>query len=209
MKAALFNQKGKKLEDLELNDAVFGDRVNQKLLSQYVHVYLNNQRAGTADTKDRGEVSGGGRKPWRQKGTGNARAGSTRSPIWRKGGVTFGPLSTRNWKKTINRKMRQGAIRSAFSLLAKNGGVSVVDSLEFKGDQLTQQAADFLNSLNLSKKVLVVLPAKQVDVINAFKNLPNAKTVLVSELNAYDLISTKQVVIVQPSLDYVNQNWAK
>lgn len=205
----LYSQAGKKTGSVTLNESVFAASVSNRLLAQYVHVFRSNQRASVADTKDRGEVSGGGRKPWAQKGTGNARAGSSRSPIWRKGGVTFGPLSDRNWKKDMNKKMRQAAIRGALTTHVKAGSLRVIDALSLGEKELTKQAQKFVADQAFKGSVIVILPEYDKMVVKAFANLPKVRTVLVSELNAFDVISTANVVVVQPALEYIESHWSK
>lgn len=211
MKLDLFSQAGKKLSTgVEGADSVFATKVNRNLLAQYVHVYLSNQRAAIASTLDRGEVRGGGRKPWRQKGTGNARAGSSRSPIWRKGGITFGPRSNKNWKITLNKKMRQAAMRSAFSMVTEKGGIRFVDSLTFAAPQMTQKAKQFIADMKLDdKKVLIITSVVQNEVRQAFSNLPRTNVIQIGELSAYDLINAQEVIVVQDAATYINETWTK
>lgn len=203
MNFTIYTQSGKPTAKLaEVADSLAKARVNETLLAQYVYTYLSNQRASIAHTKDRGEVSGGGRKPWKQKGTGRARVGSTRSPIWVKGGVTFGPRSTRNWKKLLPKTMKIAAMRSAFSKLAKAGAITIVDELKFSDAALTKQAAGMISDLKFKNKTLIVTAAKDEKVMNAFANLPKTAVVQVGELNAYDLLSNNNVVICNDALAY-------
>lgn len=204
MQIDLYNQQGKKLANkVEVFDSVFGSAVNDNLLSQYVYVYLTNQRAAIAHTKGRGDVSGGGRKPFRQKGTGNARAGSNRSPIWTKGGITFGPSKDRNWKKLLPKKMRTQAIRSAFSKLQSEGQVMIVDQIAFDENRLTKQAVELIAAIGNPKKVLVITPNKQGQTMKAFANIAGARVVQVSEVNVYDLLTGGKVILMQEALDYI------
>lgn len=207
MKLNIFTQQGKKAtKQAEVSDAVFGTEVNKDLLSQYVYVYLSNQREAIAHTKDRSEVSGGGRKPWAQKGTGRARAGSNRSPIWTKGGVTFGPTNRRNWKKTMPRKMKKLAMCSALSSVVADSKLKVVSDLKFSGEQLAKQGLEMIKALDLGKKALIVTGSKNKDVMNAFSNIPRVKVLPISEINAYDVLYAGSVVMTEDALEYTN-NW--
>lgn len=209
MNYAVHSQLGKKVGEAELVDSVFAAKVSPRVLAQYVHVYLSNQRQAIAHTKDRGEVRGGGRKPWAQKGTGKARAGSSRSPIWRSGGVTFGPLSDRNWKKMMNKKMKQEAIRGAFTKHVAKGTLKLVDQIDLSDKAATKQAADFLTKNEIEGRTIIVLPTYNMVAYKSFANLPKTRTVLVSELNAYDVISAKNVIVLQEALEYIQLHWSK
>ncbi len=209
MKAALYSQKGKKLEkQIEVVDGLFDQEPNEKLLAQYVYVYSSNQRAPIAHAKDRSEVSGGGRKPWRQKGTGRARVGSNRSPIWKGGGVTFGPTNYRNWKKSISKKMKLGAMRSALSAKFSAEEVKFLDKLAFTEGKLTAQATEFIKAFDNPRKFTIVVPVGSSEVQKAFSNIKNAKIVSVQELNAYDVVNAGVLFVEQTTLDYM-QKWAK
>jgi len=209
MNYTVHSQLGKKVADAELADSIFAAKVSLRILAQYVHVYLSNQRQAIAHTKDRGEVRGGGRKPWAQKGTGKARAGSSRSPLWRSGGVTFGPLSERNWKKEMNKKMKQEAIRGAFSKHAAKGTLKLVEELNLADKAATKQAAEFLAKHELSGRTIIVLPAYDAVAYKSFANLQKTRTVLVTELNAYDVISAKNVVVIKGALEFIESHWSK
>jgi large subunit ribosomal protein L4 len=209
MKTALYDQQGKKLtSSVELPDSVFAAQVNDKLLAQYVFVYLSNQRESNAHTKDRSEVSGGGRKPWKQKGTGRARVGSSRSPIWTKGGVTFGPTNERNYKKAMNRKAKQAAIRSAFSKLNADNQLFVLEKLEITGQQPAKQA-NALTDAFAAEKVTILTANRDAGLIQAFGNLFFAKVKTITEVSAYDLLNAGKVLLVQDCLSYINEKWAK
>lgn len=209
MKANLYSQKGKKLEkQVDVADGLFDQEPNEQLLAQYVYVYNSNQRGAIAHAKDRSEVSGGGRKPWRQKGTGRARVGSNRSPIWKGGGVTFGPTNRVNWKKSISKKMRKGAMRSALSAKFAQDQVMFLDKLTFKEGKYTAQAAEFMKAFKEPRKVTLVVPVKSEDVQRAFSNISNANVVSIEELNVYDVINAGTLFIEQSTIDYM-QKWAK
>ncbi len=209
MKLPVFNQKAKEVSEIEVNDSVFASKVNDKVLAQYVYSYLSNQREGNAQTKGRAEVRGGGKKPWNQKGTGRARAGSIRSPIWRGGGVTFGPTNQVNWKKKTTKSFRASAFRNAFSKLVNEGTLRIVDEVSVDEKKpLTKQAIDLAKNFDKAKKILVVAAEKKPALINSVANLKKSKVVLVSELNVYDLLTGGLVLFEQKALDYTNK-WAK
>ncbi len=208
MKLSIYSQSGKKsTKEVEVPDTIFGAKINESLLAQYVYTYLSNQREAVAHSKDRSQVSGGGRKPWKQKGTGRARVGSNRSPIWVKGGITFGPTSARNWKKIMPKKMKIAAMCSAFSKINKAEAVKIIDAISFDDKALTKQAAQVLTDMKLEKKTLIVTKQKDAKVLKAFSNLPKTSVVQVGELNAYDLFTNNNVVICADALDYLN-HWA-
>ncbi len=209
MKFDIYTQKGTKAErKAELNDSVFAAPINDKLLAQYVYIYLSNQRASVAHTKDRSEVSGGGRKPWRQKGTGNARAGSNRSPIWVHGGITFGPSSERNWKRDLNKKMRVAAMRSALSKVVATKKLQIVDKVDLASEKLAQQAVKMLGDFKVTGKSIVVTEAKNESIMKAFRNIPNVRVVQVGELNAYDLLTGGNVLMLEAAIAYTDK-WTK
>lgn len=208
MKVDIYTQNGKKAEaQIEVPESVFGAEVNDKLLAQYIYVYLSNQRASIAHTKDRGAVSGGGKKPWKQKGTGRARAGSNRSPIWKGGGITFGPTSDRNWKLEIPRQMRVGAIRSAFSKLLKADSLKFVTEIKLGEKELTKQAVKMVEAFGSPKKLTIVVPEKDEQVLKSFSNVEGVKVTRVGELNAYDILNAGQLIILKGSLDYISKKW--
>ena len=174
--------------EVELSSAVFGQKTNSKIISQTVQAQLGNRRKPIANTKTRGEVQGGGRKPWRQKGTGNARAGSNRSPIWRGGGITFGPRKTRNFSKKLPKKMASYALKIALSEKAKDKKLIVVSSFAFK-EISTSKVQDFLEKLPIEEgKILVVLAETDVNLELSAANLKYIKTVLTQGLNLIDLL---------------------
>lgn len=208
MKLAVYDQKGKKsTKTAEVQDSVFAAKRNDALLAQYVYVYLSNQRASIAHAKDRSAVSGGGKKPWRQKGTGRARHGSSRSPIWSGGGVTFGPSSARNWTKKITKNMKRRALATALSRLAAEDKVKVIDSIEMKDGALTKQGVELLEAFGSPRKLTIVTGTKNDKLINAFSNISNVNVMLVSELNAYTAANAGEMLITQDALEYTN-HWA-
>lgn len=207
MQVSLYDQNGKKLtKKVTVQDEVFASDVNAALLAQYVYVYHSNQRQSNAHTKDRSEVRGGGRKPWKQKGTGRARAGSSRSPIWRGGGVTFGPTNQANYKRSISKKMRVRAFRSAFSSLQSDGKLFVVDKLQLDAKKpLTQQVAKLQAAFDLGK-VMIVTRSVNPELVKACSNLQKVMVKPVNEISVYDLLN-QAVILEEESLEYVHGKW--
>jgi large subunit ribosomal protein L4 len=189
---------GESKGSVELDDTLFGIEPNQAVLHQVVTAQLAAKRRGTHSTLTRAEVRGGGAKPWRQKGTGRARQGSTRSPHWQGGGVAMGP-KPRDYSQKTPKKMVQLALRSALSDRAAEGKVAVVDSWEFT-EPKTREANEALEALGLTGKVLVVLDADDVVAAKSFRNLPRAHPILASELNAYDILCSDWVVFTRATL---------
>lgn len=209
MQIETYTKTGNKAESkVTLNQSVFGAKINKDLLNQAVFVYLSNQRQSNAQTKDRGEVSGGGRKPWRQKGTGRARHGSNRSPIWKGGGATFGPDNTRNYKKQLSKNMRKSAMRAAFSYQASLNQVKVFEELDFTGTKLTQSLQKVLDKAGVKGKTLIITAEKSTNLLRAANNLPNVKVDFTGELNVYQLLNAVNVVIVKDALESINKAWA-
>lgn len=189
MKIKVLTEKSKTEKTMEASNQIFDMALNQNLLSQDVNKVLANRRKAISSTKDRGEVSGGGRKPFRQKGTGNARAGSNRSPIWRGGGVTFGPNSLKNFQKRLPQKMRRKAILMILSEKLKTNKLIVVEKLDFPKIS-TKQVQDFLEKLPIEEgRILVVLSKTNVNLELSTANLPYIKVLTVSGLNILDLIN--------------------
>lgn len=209
MKVDVINQKGKSVSKLDVQDDVFGVDPKQSIIAQYVYAYLSNQRESNAHTKTRAEVSGGGRKPWRQKGTGRARFGSTRNPIWTKGGVAFGPRNTVNWKKNLTKKFRRAALKHALSALMKAENIKVVEQLVFDEKKpLTKQATDFIKSIEV-KKCVVVVSEKNSTIQNAFSNIQSAKVVTVNDVNVYDLVSNGTIIFDTESIQKIQDRITK
>ncbi|MCX6757816.1 MAG: 50S ribosomal protein L4 [Candidatus Nomurabacteria bacterium] len=208
LKAKIYNQKGTDAGSIDLPEKVFGVKWKSDLVHQVVHGILGNKRAGTADSKGRGEVRGGGKKPWKQKGTGQARHGSTRSPIWVGGGVTHGPLAEKNYKRKISKKMRAGALFSVLSKKFKDGEIIFVDSLEMK-DIKTKSAVEVMKNLtkatgikdlSASKKprVLVAISGKNEKMQKSFRNLPSLELALVNNINPMLVLNYKYLLIENP-----------
>jgi large subunit ribosomal protein L4 len=205
MKVDLYNLKGEVVGNIEVSSNVIMESlelISKELISKYVYVYLSNQRQGNAKTKDRSEVSGGGRKPYAQKGTGRARAGSIRSPLWRGGGVTFGPDGNRNYKKTLNKKERAKVFTYALTWLFHNSKMFVVDNINVSSR--TKDALDILKNFNLSGKASIVTSTKKDDVIKAFRNLQNTSVALVTDINPYFLLNAGTLFIEKDALNYFN-----
>ncbi len=183
---ALYNQQGEQIGEIELSDAVFAVPVNEAVMHQAVVAYLANRRVATAKVKIRSEVRGGGRKPWRQKGTGRARHGSIRSPIWRGGGVVFGPTGRQNFKQSLPKKMKRLALKSALSSKVNSGSLLVLDALQMDVPK-TKEMIKLLEKLQTGRKVLLVLESPQVNVIKSARNIPVVKTTQAEQLSVYDI----------------------
>ena len=203
---SIYDMTGKQTGTMELNDAVFGVTPNKTVLHSAVVNYLANQRQGTQSTLTRSEVSGGGRKPWRQKGTGHARQGSTRSPQWTHGGIALGP-KPRSYTYVLPKKVRRLALKSAFSAKVLAGEMMVLDSLTM--DEIkTKTVATMLNALNTGKKVLIVLPEVDNTVIRSARNIPGVKTAQVNTLNVYDILNCDTFIVVKDAVAKIEEVYA-
>lgn len=208
MNIDILDLKAKKVGDFELSEEYKTSPVNEKVLSQYVYIYLSNQREGNAHTKDRSEVSGGGKKPWKQKGTGRARVGSSRSPIWTKGGITFGPRNEVNYKRKTTKKFRMSAFRNAMTYLIQNENIKVIKDAEVKAEaKLTKNAVKLLESFNNPKKVTLITKEKSDNLIKSFSNLENAKVFTVTKINPYLLLNGGTVIFEEEALRYFENTW--
>ena len=205
-KIDVYNIEGKKVSTIELNDNVFGIKPNEKVVHSALVNYMANQRQGTASTKTRAEVSGGGRKPWKQKGTGRARQGSTRSPQWIKGGIALGP-KPRDYRYTINKKERRLAIKSVLSSKVLENNLVVVDKLQFE-EIKTKQMVSALTNLKVEGKTLVVLPEKNLNVQKSAKNIENVKTTLTNTINVYDLLKYNKLLLTVDSVKALEEVYA-
>ena len=192
LKTDVLDMKGKKVSDIELNEAVFGIEVNEIAVHEALVNFLANQRQGTQSTKTRSEVRGGGKKPWRQKGTGRARQGSIRAPQWIKGGIALGP-KPRSYRYTIPKKVRVLAIKSILTSKLSEGNLVVVDKIELKNIK----TADMVKALKALKaeKALIMLNEKNLNVQASSRNIENVKTTLVNTINVYDLLKYEKLVI--------------
>ncbi|HAW50014.1 TPA: 50S ribosomal protein L4 [bacterium] len=202
MKVDVINIKGEKQEEIELPDEIFAQPINENTIYEATKAYLANQRQGTVKTKTRGEVSGSGRKPWRQKGTGRARVGSIRSPLWRKGGVVFGPV-LRSYKIKIPKKIKKIALISSLSLKAKEGKIMVLDSLEIKKGK-TKIVAGIISKLSL-KKPLFILHEKNPNFTIGLRNIPNIHSVLYDNLCSYYVLSHNEIVLTKKAVDKLKE----
>ena len=192
-KIDVYNIEGKKVSDIELSEAVFGIKPNEKVVHSVLVNFMANQRQGTANTKTRAEVSGGGRKPWRQKGTGRARQGSIRAPQWIKGGIALGP-KPRSYKYTVNKKERQLAIKSILSSKVLEKELTVVDKLEVK-EIKTKTMVKALADMKVEGKTLIVLPEKNNEVYMSSRNIEGVKTILLNNINVFDLLKYTNLVL--------------
>ena len=205
-KIDVYNIEGKKVSTLELNDNVFGIKPNEAVVHSALVNYMANQRQGTASTKTRAEVSGGGRKPWKQKGTGRARQGSTRSPQWIKGGIALGP-KPRSYKYTVNKKERRLAIKSLLSSKVLENELIVVDAFNFDSIK-TKQMVNALTNLKVEGKTLIVLADKNENVQKSARNIENVKTLQVNTINVYDLLKYKNLVLTLDTVKKLEEVYA-
>lgn len=203
-KAALLSLKGEKIKDIKLDDKVWGIKPNDQVLYEHINLFMANKRQGTHGVKNRGEVSGGGRKPWRQKGTGNARQGSIRAPHFVGGGVVFGPSKNRNYTKKMNRKERRLALRSALSYKAKSNDFIVLDKIEAKTNK-TKDMLKTLEDLKVSGNVLMVTDELTDNLILSTRNIKNVKLVLANEVNTYDVLWADKLIINEPAVKYIEE----
>ena len=195
-KVTLLNLKGEKLKEIKLNDEIFGIEPNEQTVYDAIVRKGASLRQGTHSVKDRSEVSGGGIKPWRQKGTGRARQGSIRAPQWYHGGIVFGPNTNRNYEKKQNRKESRLALKSALSYKASQKSIMVVDKFEVK-DNKTKTFIDILSTLKIEGKVLVVIKELTDELILASRNLRNVKVIESHEINTYDVLNYKTIVMTE------------
>lgn len=205
-KVTLFNIAGEQIGEIELSYDVFGVEVRPDIMHRAVVNYLANQRQGTANTLTRAEVAGGGRKPWRQKGTGRARHGSIRSPLWRKGGVIFGP-KPRSFKSTMPKKLKRLALKSALSAKVVENELIVIDSLSMEAPK-TKEMVSILKNLNADKKSLIVIAAKDENVEKSARNLPSVKTTYVNTLNTYDILNHDNLIMTKEAAELVEEVYA-
>ena len=192
-KVDVYNMQGKKVSDVELNEAVFGIEPNETIVHSVLVNYLANQRQGTQSTKTRAEVRGGGRKPWRQKGTGRARQGSIRAPQWIKGGIALGP-KPRSYSYRVNKKEKQLAIRSLLSAKVLDNELTVVDKLEVK-EPKTSVMVKALTSLKVEGKTLIILADKNENVLLSSRNIEGVKTIELNTINVFDLLNCNKLVL--------------
>jgi large subunit ribosomal protein L4 len=205
-KLAMLNMEGDQVGEIDLSDSVFGIKPNKFVLHELVVNYLANKRQGTQSAKTRAEVAGGGRKPWRQKGTGRARQGSTRAPQWRHGGVVFAP-KPRNYGYTVNKKARRLAMKSAFSSKVLDNNMIILDKIDVN-EYSTRKIVNMLKNINVEKKALIVLPEYNDKIVKSVNNIPEVKTSSVNILNVYDLLNAEKLVVVRDAVNIIEEVYA-
>ena len=205
-KVDVLSIEGKKVKELELNENIFGIEPNENIVHSAIVNYLANQRQGTQNTKTRAEVSGGGRKPWRQKGTGRARQGSIRAPQWIKGGIALGPRP-RSYSYKINKKEKRLAIKSILSSKVAEKELIVLDKLELK-EIKTANMVKVLNNVKAEGKTLILLPANNENVCKSSRNIEGVKTLTVDTINAYDLVKYKGLVVTEDTAKKLEEVYA-
>ncbi len=205
-KIDVYDINGKKVKELELNEEVFGIEPNEAVVHSVLVNFLANQRQGTQNTKTRSEVSGGGKKPWRQKGTGRARQGSIRAPQWIKGGIALGP-KPRSYKYTVNKKERALAIKSVLSAKVLENELVVVDNMPLK-EIKTKEMVKALNNLKVEGKALIMLPTKNENIQKSARNIEGVKTTLVETINVYDLLKYNKLVVTEDTVKKLEEVYA-
>ena len=205
-KVSVYNIEGKKVSDIDLKEEIFGIEPNEAIIHSVLVNFLANQRQGTQSTKTRAEVRGGGRKPWRQKGTGRARQGSIRAPQWIKGGIALGP-KPRSYKYTVNKKERRLAVKSMLSMKVLEQSLVVVDKLAFE-EIKTKNMVSALSNLKVTGKTLVMLPEKNENVQKSARNIEGVKTTLVNTINVYDLLKYNNLVVTLDTVKKLEEVYA-
>ena len=203
---AVMDMTGKEGGKIDLSEAVFGIEPNVSVMHDVVKNQLANRRQGTQSALTRSEVSGGGKKPWRQKGTGHARQGSTRAPQWTHGGIVFAP-KPRSYRYTLNKKVRRLAMKSAFSSKVRDNEMIVLDALKLDGYK-TKPVAEMLKALGAEKKVLLVLPENDRVAITSARNIPGVKTALTNTLNVYDILNADKFIVVKDAVAQIEEVYA-
>jgi large subunit ribosomal protein L4 len=206
MKVKVLDTKGNTVEEITLKKEVFGIEPNLEILGQYLRVFKANLRQGTSSTKTRGDVSGGGIKPWRQKGTGRARVGSSRVPLWRHGGISHGP-QPHDWSLRFPKKMKRLAIISALSSIAADKKITVLDKISMKTPD-TKAMAEILKKIDVAGKILIVLNNPESNTIKSAKNIKGVKTTVTTNLNAYELLNAKNVVFLKDAVESLEKKYA-
>ena len=205
-KAAVYDMAGKEIGEIELSESVFGIEPNKSVMLHMVKNYLANQRQGTQSALTRAEVSGGGKKPWRQKGTGHARQGSIRAPQWTHGGIVFAP-KPRDYSYTVNKKVRRLAMKSAFSAKVAANEMVVIDSIAMD-EYKTKTIAAMLKAVGAEKKALIVLPEVNEKVIASAANIPGVKTAQVNTLNVYDILNADMFIVAKDAVSKIEEVYA-
>jgi large subunit ribosomal protein L4 len=213
MKVQVYNQNAEAVGEIEINDKIYAVKPSLHLLAEAVRVQDSNARKGLANTKTRGEVSGGGKKPWKQKGTGRARVGSNRSPIWRHGGITFGPTSARNWELKINKKAKTKALFMSLSDKVKDGRLIVVEGFNLESVK-TKEFVKIMQAFHakidtLGKKHMLVLPNNTDTVVKASRNVPFVETTLAASLNVKDVLKADSMFVLKDSLAVIEKTYLK
>ena len=206
LKTNVYNMSGKVVGEIELSEAVFGVEVNESVVHDMVKNHLANKRQGTQSALTRAEVSGGGRKPWRQKGTGRARQGSTRAPQWTHGGIVFAP-KPRDYSYTLNKKSRRLALKSALSAKALETNIIVIDSIKMETPK-TKEFAAFLAAVGADCKCLVVTAAVDANVVKSGRNIPGCEVTFANLINVYDIVNAKKLVVDQAALAKIEEVFA-
>ena len=206
LKLDVYNVDGKKVSDVEVKEEIFGIAPNEAVVHSVVTNYLANQRQGTQSTKTRAEVSGGGKKPWKQKGTGRARQGSIRAPHWIKGGIALGP-KPRSYSYRVNRKEKALAVKSVLSSKVAESNIVVLDKLELK-EIKTKEMAKVLNNLKVEGKTLILLPEQNKNVQYSSRNIEGVKTRVVNSMNAYELLNAGKIVLTLEGLKKIEEVYA-
>lgn len=205
-KVTIYDMTGKSVGERDLSDAIFGIVPNKVVLHAVIKNYLANQRQGTQSTLTRTEVRGGGRKPWRQKGTGHARQGSIRAPQWRHGGVALGP-KPRDYRYTLNKKVKRLAMLSALSSKVKDGDMIVLDDIRMDGYK-TKTVVAMLKALGAEKKAMIVMPSLNDQLIQSASNIPGVQTALVNTINVYDILNHDKFIIVKSAVEKLEEVYA-
>ena len=205
-KVDVYDLNGKKVSDIELAENVFGIEPNEAIVHSVLKNYLANQRQGTQSTKTRSEVSGGGRKPWRQKGTGRARQGSTRAPQWIKGGIALGP-KPRSYRYTVNKKERRLAIRSVLSSKVLEKELTVLDKIELK-EIKTKSMVKALTALKVEGKTLIIVPEKNTNVVMSARNIEGVKTITANNINVFDLLKYTNLILPLDTVKKIEEVYA-
>lgn len=208
MKVKVYNLQGKTIEDIQLSDSVFNIPVNHDLIHQVMVAITANMRQVLAHTKTRGERAGSGKKPWRQKGTGRARVGSVRTPVWKKGGVAFGPRKDRNFKKKVNKKMNARAIAMVLSGKAKDNELIVVDKIELEKKK-TKEMARAIKNLKIKGRALIAYSDKEKDYRILSRNISKVENILTSQLNVLDMINSKYLLMSKESAKYLEGKYGQ
>lgn len=205
-KVNVYNMQGEVVEQIELSENIFGVEINEHVVYEVVKNQLANKRQGTQSTKTRSEVRGGGRKPWKQKGTGRARAGSTNSPVFVGGGIAFGP-KPRSYSYKVPKKVKRLALKSVLTSKVQENEIIVIDHLDFNSPK-TKDMVNLLARLNADKKALIVMDEKNINVIKSSKNIPHVETALVNTINVYDILKYNSFIITKDAVRKVEEVYA-